>query len=150
MMEPERVHWVVAKHVLRYLQGTVDYGLDYVRCDGVRLIGCTDSDWAGSASDQKSTSKCCFLLRLVVVSWFNRKQRLVPLSSAKAEYMATSQAGCKALWLCKMLFGLFGQMLRSTTIYCDNQSFIKLSENPVFHDWSKHIEIRYRFIRDWV
>jgi hypothetical protein len=56
MMEPRRVHWVAAKHVLRYLQGTMDYGLDYVRCDGVRLIGCTDSDWAGSASDQKSTS----------------------------------------------------------------------------------------------
>jgi hypothetical protein len=64
--------------------------------------------------------------------------------------MAASQAGCEALWLRKMLHGLFGQMLRPTTIYCDNQSCIKLSENPVFHDRSKHIEIRYHFIRDWV
>ncbi len=72
------------------------------------------------------------------------------LSSTKVEYMAASQAGCEALWLRKMLHGLFGQMLRPTMIYCDNQSFIKLYENPVFHDRSKHIEFRYHFIRDWV
>jgi hypothetical protein len=64
--------------------------------------------------------------------------------------MAASQASCKAIWLCKMLVGLFCQEMPSTVIHCDNQSFIKLSENPVFHDQSKHIEIRYHFIYDWV
>ena len=72
------------------------------------------------------------------------------LSSAKAEYMAASQASCEALWLCKLLVGLFGVQLRPTVIYCDNQSCIKLSENPFFHDRSKHIEIHYHFIRDYV
>jgi hypothetical protein len=84
------------------------------------------------------------------VSWFSRKQNSVALSSAEAEYMAVSQASCEALWLLKMLVGLFGVQLRPTVIYCDNQSCIKLSENPVFHDRSKHIEIRYHFIRDYV
>ena len=64
--------------------------------------------------------------------------------------MATSQASCEAIWLRKLLVGLFGQELRPTTIYCDNHSCIKLFENPVFHDRFKHIELRYHFIRDWV
>eukprot|EP00253_Pinus_taeda_P001575 PITA_01575 len=60
MCEPRKVHWVVAKHILRYLQGTMDYSLDYKQGDGVRLASYTDSDWAGCASDRKSTSGCCF------------------------------------------------------------------------------------------
>eukprot|EP00253_Pinus_taeda_P004145 PITA_04145 len=111
MCEPRKVHWVAAKHILQYLQGTVDYA---------------------------------------VVSWFSWKQQSVALSSAEAEYMATSLASCEAIWLRKMLFGLFGQPLRPSVISCDNQSCIKLTKNPVFHDWSKHIGIRYHFIRDYV
>jgi hypothetical protein len=68
MVEPRRVHWVEAKHVLKYLRGTVDFGLDYVRRDGVRLIGYTDSDWARCVVDRKSTSGCCFGLGSTVVS----------------------------------------------------------------------------------
>eukprot|EP00253_Pinus_taeda_P010262 PITA_10262 len=67
MCEPRKVHWVAAKHILRYLQGTVDYGLDYRQGDRVRLVGYTDSDWAGCASDRKSTSGCCFGLGSAVV-----------------------------------------------------------------------------------
>ena len=72
------------------------------------------------------------------------------LSSENAEYMAASQASCEALWLHKMLVGLFSVQLRPTMIYCDNKSCIKLSKNPVFHDWSKHIETQYDFFRDYV
>ena len=149
MVEPRRVQWSAAKHILRYITGIVYYGLDYVRCDGVILVGYSDSDWAGCASDRKSTSGCCFGLGLAVVSWFNRKQKSVALRSTEAEYMAANQASCEVIWLRKLLVGLFGRELRPTTIYCDNQSCIKLFENPVFHDRSKHIEIRYNFIRDW-
>ena len=116
----------------------------------VRLVGYTDLDWAGCVSDRKSTSRCFFRLGSVVVSWFNRKQKLVALSSAEAEYMETSQASCEALWLHKMLVGLFDVQLRPTVIYYDNQSCIKLSENPIFHDRSNHIEIQYHFICDYV
>eukprot|EP00253_Pinus_taeda_P025973 PITA_25973 len=77
-------------------------------------------------------------------------QQSVALSSAEAEYMVASLASCEAIWLRKMLFGLFGQPLRPSVIYCDNQSCIKLTENPVFYDRSKHIRIRYHFIRDYV
>ena len=135
MVEPRRVHWVAAKHVLRYLQGTVHYGLDYRQGDGVRLVGYIDSDWAGCASDRKSTSGYYFDLGSTVVSCFIRKQKSVALSSFEAEYMAASQASCEAIWLRKMLVGLFGQRLRPTVIYDDNQSCIKLMENPFFHDW---------------
>ena len=84
------------------------------------------------------------------MSWLSRKQKSVALSSTEAKYMAASQASCEAIWLRKMLVGLFDLELSPTVIHCDNQSCIKLTENPVFHDRSKHIEIRYHFIRDWV
>ena len=77
-------------------------------------------------------------------------QKFVALSSTEADYMATNQASCEALWLCKLLVNLFGQELNPTVIYCDNQNCIQLFENPIFHDRSKHIEIRYHFIRDYI
>ena len=124
----------------------MDFGLEYRRSEGIKLVGYTDSDWAGSVANRKSTSGCCFSLGSAIVSWFSQKQKSVALSSAEAEYMATSHASCEVLWLCKLLVNLFGQELRPTVIYCDNQSCIQLSENLVFHDRSKHIEIRYHFI----
>ena len=136
--------------LLRYLAGTTVNGLDYRRSGGVGLVGYIDSDWAGSVSDRKSTSGCCFSLGSTVVSWFNRKQKSVALSSAEAEYMAANQASCEALWLHRLMVDLFRQQSSPTVIHCDNQSCIKLSENPVFHDRLKHIEIRYHFIRDYV
>ena len=141
---------MATKHVLQYLKGTVDYGIEYRQGDGVRLAGYTDSNWVSSASDKKSTSGCYFGLGSAIVLRFNRKQKSVALSSSEAEYMAASQANYEAIWLRKMLVGLFGQELRPTVIFCDNQSYIKLMENPVFHDRSKHIEIRYHFISDCV
>jgi hypothetical protein len=109
MVEPRSVHWVGAKHVLRYIASSVDFGLDYVRGDGVNLVGCTDSDWVGCAIDRKSTLRCCFGLGSRVVSWFSRKQKSVALSSVEEEYMVASQASCEAIWLRKLLVGLFRQ-----------------------------------------
>ena len=68
----------------------MDFGLDYRRSDGIRLVGFTDSDWAGSVADGKNTSRCCFSLGLAAVSRFNWKQKSVALSSAEAEYMAAN------------------------------------------------------------
>ena len=68
MVETRRVHWIAAKHVLRFLARTVDYGLDYRRSDGIRLIGFTNSNWASSVADRKSTSGCCFSLGSTTVS----------------------------------------------------------------------------------
>ena len=100
--------------------------------------------------DRKSTSRGIFSIGSTTVSWYSKKQRSMALSSAEAEYMATSLAACEAIWMRKILVGLFGSHLDPTVIYCDNQSCIKLTENPVFHDRSKHIEIKYHFIKDCV
>jgi hypothetical protein len=75
---------VAAKHVLRYLCGTVEYGLSYIQGDGVKLMDFIDADWAGSMVDRKSTSWCCFNLGSRVVSWFSKKQKSVALSSTEA------------------------------------------------------------------
>ena len=85
-----------------------------------------------------------------MISWSSRKQSSVGLSSAEAEYIAASDAGKEAIWLCKLLAGLFGEMLEMTIIHCDNQSCVKLSENPMFHYRSKHMEMRYHYLRDMV
>jgi hypothetical protein len=150
MVEPRQVHWMATKHMLRYLHGTVGYGLRYVSSGDVKLQGYTDSDWAGSAVDQKSTSGCCFSLGSGMISWLSRKQTSVALSTSEAEYIATSVASREAVWLWKLLAGIFDLELEPTLIHCDNQSCVKLTENPVFHDRSKHIEIKYHYIWDMV
>eukprot|EP00253_Pinus_taeda_P030903 PITA_30903 len=150
MVQATKMFWKAAKHVLRYLRGTSQCGLWYKQTEGVKLQGFTDADWARSPSDQKSTSRGIFNLGSVAVSWYSRKQRSVALNSTEAEYMAASQATCEAIWMQKILVGLFDQRIDPTMIYCDNQSCIKLSENPVFHDRSKHIDIQYHHLRDYV
>ena len=136
--------------MLRYLHGTIGYGLRYTSGEGVKLEGFTDSDWAGSAVDRKSTSGCCFSLGSAMVSWFSKKQSSVALSTAEAEYIAACAASKEAVWLRKLLADLSGHQVDVTVIFCDNQSCIKLSENSVFHDRSKHIDMKYHYIRDIV
>jgi hypothetical protein len=148
LVQPRRVHLVAAKHVMRYLKGTMDYGLRY---DGdFTLIGYTDADWAGSVTDAKITSRCCFNLGSAMISWQSRKQSSISLSTVEAEFIAACSASCKAIRLRKLLTCLFDLEMRETMILCDNQSCIKMTENPVFHDRSKHIESRYHFIHDMV
>ena len=118
--------------------------------DEVKLHGFTVADWAGSPTERKITSRGVFSIESIVVYWYSRKQRSVALSSAEVEYMAEIQAACEAIWMRKILVGLFGSHLDLTMIHCDNQSCIKLSFNHVFHDRSKHIDIRYHHIRDCV
>eukprot|EP00253_Pinus_taeda_P016818 PITA_16818 len=141
MVEPHHSHWSGAKNLLRYLRGTITHGLRYIAGD-VRLLGYTDADWVVSVVDRKSTSGCCFSLGSTLISWMSRKQKSVALSTAEAEYIAASMASCEAVWLQKLFSELFGFTLDTTVILCDNQSGIRLSENPVFHDCSKHIDIR--------
>jgi len=90
MVQPTKMFWKAAKHVLRYLKGTSQYGLWYRRTEGVKLYGFTDADWVGSPSDRKSTSGGIFNLGSATVSWYSRKQRLVALNTAEAEYIAAS------------------------------------------------------------
>jgi hypothetical protein len=150
MCEPKHIHMVAVKHILRYIQGTIAYGLRYTFSGGVMLLGYIDSDWMGNTVDGKSTSRYCFSLGSIMISWSNRKQGSIAQSIAEAGYIATSVASREAVWLRKILSDLFSAELEPTTIHCDNQSCIKLSKNLVFHDRSKHIEMRYHYVRDMV
>ena len=150
MVELRHVHLIAAKHVLRYLKGTIDYGLRYVVDCEFGLVGYTNSDWASSVTNRKSTLGCCFSLGSTMILWRSRKQASMALSTTEAEYIVACSVSSEAVWIQKMLSGLFDLEIDATCIYCDNQSCIKLSENPVFHDKSKHIEIKYRYIRDMV
>ena len=85
-----------------------------------------------------------------MISWFSRKQSCVALSIVEAEYVTACSASCEVVWIRKLLSDLFDLQLDATCIYCDNHSCVKLSENLVFHDKSKHIEIKYHYIRDMV
>jgi len=86
MVDPRRVHWIASKHILRYLKSTTKYRLQYVQEDQVKLVGYSDSDWAGSIVDRKSTSGCCFSLGSGMISWYNKKQKSVALSSIEVEF----------------------------------------------------------------
>jgi hypothetical protein len=149
-VELRHEHWIAAKHILRYLHGTLNYGLRYVSNSDVQLQGYTDSNWVGSASDKKSTSGVCFSLGSATISWASRKQKSVALSIAEAEYIAACDACTEVVWTRKLVFGMFDQVLESTVIFRDNQSCVKISENLVFHDKSKHIDIKYYYLRDKV
>ena len=92
LTDPRQVHLVVTKHILRNLKGIVDYGLIYDENQKVNLQGYVDSDWAGSALDRKSTSRCCFSMGLGVISWFSKKQSCMALSTAEEKHVATFSA----------------------------------------------------------
>lgn len=150
MVWPTKLFSRETQHVLQYLKGTTQFGFWYMRTQGVKICGFTDADWERIPSDQKSTSSGIFNVGSIVISWYNKKQRSMALISGKAEYMVSNQVSCEAIWMRKILVGLFGQMMDPTVIYCDNQSCIKLSENPIFHDRSKHTDIQYHHLRDFV
>jgi hypothetical protein len=112
LVEPRRVHLVVAKHVMRYLKGTMDYGLSYDGDHDFTLNGYTDADWSGNIADRKRTSGCCFSLGSAMISWQSKKQANISLSTVEAEYIATCSASCKDIWLRKLLTGLFDLEMR--------------------------------------
>ena len=94
LTDMRHVHLIAAKNILRYLKGTVDYGLEYEANRKINLEGYVDLDWAGSAIDRKSTSGCFFSMGSGVISWFSRKQSCVALSIAEAKYVAACSASC--------------------------------------------------------
>jgi hypothetical protein len=107
-------------------------------------------DWAGSADDRRSATWIYFSLSFAMMSWASRKQKYVALITAEAEYIASCDACIEAVWLHKLVSGLSDQVLNSTMVYCDDQSYVNLLENLMFHDRSKHIEVKHYILRDKV
>lgn len=150
MSKPTKAHLNVAKQVLRYLKGTIDYNITFSKSsDPLKLIGFCDSDW-GSSEDRKSISGYCFKLNKYgpLVSWKSKKQQTVALSSCEAEYMALTYAVQEARFLKQLLSEFLNIKEYCVDIGVDNQSAINLANNPVNHQRSKHIDVRYHFIRD--
>ncbi|XP_042983356.1 uncharacterized protein LOC122312767, partial [Carya illinoinensis] len=146
---PKESHLIAVKRILRYLSGTINLGLWYPKHTSFDLISYTDADYAGCKIDRKSTSGACHFLGHALVSWFSKKQNSVALSTAEAEYVAAGSCCAQALYMKQQLED-FKLMYNHIPIKCDNTSAINLSKNPIQHSRTKHIEIRYHFLRDHV
>ncbi|CAL8174593.1 unnamed protein product [Prunus armeniaca] len=148
MTSPTKKHMGVARRVLRYVQGTLNYGIEYVKDKFAILIGFYDADWAGSEDDSRSTYGYAFSFGSGAFSWAFVKQNTVALSTAEAEYVSTSEATAQAIWL-RFVLDDFGEMqTEATPLFCDNMSTISTAKNPVFHQRTRHINRRYHFIRE--
>eukprot|EP00253_Pinus_taeda_P010859 PITA_10859 len=150
MERPREAHWQAAKRILRYVKGTKMFGILYNVTEHSNLVGYTDSDWAGSIDDRKSTSSYVFHMGSGAISWASKKKSIVALSTAEAEYVAATTATCQAVWMRRMLRSLGQEQAKATVIFCDNSSAIALSKNSVFHKRTKHIDTRFHYIRELV
>lgn len=141
-------HFNHAKHILRYLRGTVDLKMVYKKQeDAAVLVGYSDSDWGGDKNDSKSTSGYVFKIFGNTVSWASRKQTTVSLSSTEAEYVALTEAICEAKWIQKLLKELGINCNEPVVIYEDNQSCISIANDSKESKRMKHLDIKYNFIR---
>lgn len=146
---PTMIHWKCAKRVLRYLKGTMDYSLQY-KTTREELKAYVDSDWAGDINDRKSCSGNVVILAGSPISWKAKKQQTVALSTMEAEYMALTEVSKEVIYL-KRLFEyvrLNSLSENPCKIFCDSQSAIHLCKDSVYHNRSKHIDIRYHFCRE--
>ncbi|KAG8496328.1 hypothetical protein CXB51_009093 [Gossypium anomalum] len=124
------VHFKAAKRVLRYVKGTLNYGVNFEKAKELKLIGYSDSDWARSIDDMKSTSGYFFTLGSRVFCWSSKKQQTIAQSTAKAEYIAAAAAVNQAIWLRKLLCDLNEEQIQATEIRVDNQSTVAIAKNP--------------------
>ncbi|RVX01687.1 Retrovirus-related Pol polyprotein from transposon RE1 [Vitis vinifera] len=142
------IHFQAAKRVIRYVKGTVDYGIKFSQVQSFNFHGFSDSDWAGCVDDMRSTSGYCFSFGSGVSSWSSRKQEVVAQSTAEAEYIAAVAAVNQALWLRKLLTDLDMKQEVSTKVFVDNQATISIANDPVFHGKTKHFKIKLYFLRE--
>ena len=152
LAEPRQVHLVAAKHVLRYIQATMDYGLVFGAKGRQGLVAYADSAYANSVRN-RSTTGFVFMINGSPVCWNSRKQTVTAQSSTEAEYMAVSEAAKQAIWIRHFLYSIGKEAVYNmapTTIYEDNQGAIKLADNPVNHPKTKHIAVRYHAIREHI
>jgi hypothetical protein len=144
---PKEVHLRDVKRIMRYLVYTPKFGLWYPKGSTFDLIGYFDVDYAGCKIDRKSTSGTCQFLGRSLMSWASKKQNSVALSTAEAEYIATGHCCAQLLWMRQTLRD-YSYKLSKVPLLCDNESAIRMVDNPVEHSRTKHIDIRYHFLRD--
>ena len=150
MSNPSKEHWQGIKRIFRYIKGTVNYGLVFKSSSKMNssLYGYSDADWGGDLSTRKSTSGYLFKLCSGIVSWKAKKQSVIALSSTEAEYVALCSATQEAVWLRGLLKSIGFEQVQPTTVYEDNQGAIALSKNTKNHAQTKHIDIKFHYIRE--
>ncbi|KAI3758473.1 hypothetical protein L6452_06036 [Arctium lappa] len=146
---PKVSHLTAVKRIFKYLRGTQTLGLWYPKLSSFDLTAYTDADHAGCKLDRKSTSGCCQLLGNKLVSWSSKKQNCVSTSTAEAEYVAAASCCSQVLWM-KTQLRDYGQQFDRIPILYDSKSAIAISANPVQHSKTKHIDVRYHFLKDHV
>jgi hypothetical protein len=145
--DPKEVHLRAMKRIMRYLIYTPKFGLWYPKGSTFDLIGYSDADWAGCKVDRKSTSGTCQFLGRSPVSWASKKQNSITLSTAEAEYITVGQCYAQLLWMRQTLRD-YGYKLSKVPLLCDNESAIRMADNPIEHSCTKHIDIQYHFLSD--
>ena len=143
---PGQEHWKALKRIMAYLRKTMNFGLLFGGTSG-DLIGYCDADYAGDLGNIRSTSGVVFTLHNGPISWFSRRQSCVALSTTESEFISAAEATKEAIWLNRILTELgVGEL--PVTLKCDNQGAIALIHDPVFHQRTKHIDVRFFFVRD--
>lgn len=146
MANPGKEHWKAIQWIFRYLRGTTDVCLQFGRTrDGV--IGYVDSDFAGDLDRRRSLTGYVFTLGGCAISWKAILQYTVALSTTEAEYMAIAEACKEAVWL-KGFFSELSEDLQISSLFSDSQSAIFLTKDQMYHERTKHIDVRYHFVRD--
>ncbi|GAU17221.1 hypothetical protein TSUD_324240 [Trifolium subterraneum] len=153
MQKPKLSHLAAVKRILRYIRGTMDYGILFpstYKGKQCKSIAYTDSSWCGDIEDRKSTAGYVFLLGGAPIAWSSKKESMVALSSCEAEYIATSLCACQAIWLANLIEEIMGEDHGAVKMRIDSISAIKLAKNPVAHGKSKYIEMRFHYLREQV
>ncbi|GLU15250.1 hypothetical protein SLE2022_317570 [Rubroshorea leprosula] len=145
LSDPSKIHWEVVKWIFRYLRGTTKLCLTFGQTEPI-LKGYTDADMAGDLDNRKSISGYLFTFAGGAVSWQSKLQKCVALSTTEAEYIAATEAGKEMLWMKRFLQEL-GLKQKENVVFCDSQSAIDLSKNTMYHARTKHIDLRYHWLR---
>ena len=143
-------HWNTAIRIVRYLSGTQQLRLCLGGTNQISLLGFTDSDWANCLDTRRSVGGHAYTLGSGVVSWQARKQKTVAASSCEVEYTVAFEASKEGIWLCTLLNSINHATTEPTTICCDKNTAINLSEDPALHDHIKHINIKHHFLHEHV
>jgi hypothetical protein len=141
----KEVHLRAVKRIMRYLVYSPKFGLWYPKGSTFDLIGYSDADYSGCKIDKKRTSWTCQFLGRSLVSWASKKQNSVALSTVEAEYIVAGHCCAQLLWMRQTLRD-YGYKL--SNLLCDNESTIRMVDNPVEHSCTKHIDIWYHFLKD--